>query len=287
MTWITWRLYGKAIERAASRARLTSSGPMMRPETPAMPLLFSEAICAPDRLTRADVISNPEVRSALSLAASTARATPSKLTTPPFFIPSDGTIPTPMTRRRDSSSSWPTRAQTLVVPTSTPTKMTSSEPIIALRSLLPVVGRRRVFHAHQLRNDPPLRQNLGDLPVHFHFEDHVPALAEGGLPASDRVDEAVAVLGVVLQSLPLRSLCQKGAGRPQLLRVDDGGQRVPLDVQARLLGRYPDQVVQLAVLQEGDPVGAEPPHLAGVIPLDHRAPLVDLELDLVRGSEEG
>ncbi len=52
-----------------------------------MPLLFSEAICAPDRLTRADVISNPEVRSALSLAASTARATPSRLTTPPLLHP--------------------------------------------------------------------------------------------------------------------------------------------------------------------------------------------------------
>src|SRR4030067_259925 len=114
MTWITCRLYGKAIERAASRARLTSSGPMRRPARPRSP---------------------------------------------------------------DSSSSRPTRARTFVVPTSTPTKMTSSEPIIALRSLLTVIRRRRVFHAHQLRNDPPLGQDFGDLPVQLHFEDHVPAPA--------------------------------------------------------------------------------------------------------------
>src|SRR3972149_10753204 len=157
-------------------------------------------------------------------AAGTARATPSRLTPPPFFIPSDGTIPTPMTRRRDSSSSWPTRAQTLVVPTSIPTKMTSSEPIIALRSLLPVIRRRRVFHAHQLRNDPPLGQDFGDLPVQLHFEDHVPAAAEVGLPTPDGVDKAIPVLGVVLQSLHFRRLGQQRSGGPQRLRLDDGRQ---------------------------------------------------------------
>ncbi len=52
-----WRLYGTAIERAASSARDTSSGPMTRPETPAMPLLFCDAIPLPERLTSAEVIS--------------------------------------------------------------------------------------------------------------------------------------------------------------------------------------------------------------------------------------
>src|SRR3972149_410937 len=193
---------------------------MTRPDTPAMPLLLSEAICAPDRLTSAELISKPEVRSALSLADSTARATPSRLTTPPLRIPSDGTMPTPMMRRRDSSSSWPTSAQIFVVPTSTPTKMISSEPIMSLRrSFLPIVGGGRVLHADHLRGDAPLHQHLRDLPVQLHFEDHIPAAAEIRLPALG-VNEAETVLGVVVESIHFRYLGEQGGRRPQCLGLD-------------------------------------------------------------------
>src|SRR4030065_389759 len=146
MTWITCRLYGSAMERAASRARATSSAPMSRP------------------------------------------------------------APTP--RPRPSSFNWPTRAQTFVVPTSIPTKITSSGASIAADTSFPrntVIGGGGVFDTDPFRQHPLCLKRLSDLAVKLHFDHHVARCAEVSLPPQGVV-KAQPVLGVVAQQLGLRRL---------------------------------------------------------------------------------
>ncbi len=87
-----------AIERALSSDRLISSWSTVLPVTPAIAVLFCDEMWFPERLTSADVISYPEVRSALSFDERIARDKLARSTTPPFRIPRDGASPTPITR---------------------------------------------------------------------------------------------------------------------------------------------------------------------------------------------
>src|SRR5512144_2512540 len=173
MMWMISRLWGMATARAASRARAMSSSSMISPETPATPRLLMEETCAPARLTIAPVISTPEVASAFwtDLVMTWAAAFRSTIT--PFLIPSEGSTPDPRIRMA-LSSTRPTRVQTLVVPTSIPTTISS---IGYLRLL--IEWGIQIFHADQRGLNALANECIDHRLIHLQFHgDVVDILAE-------------------------------------------------------------------------------------------------------------
>src|SRR5919198_602905 len=75
--------------------------------------------------TKALTILKPDCCSAFWTAPTIDSTTSSGLTTTPFLMPRDGTMPTPMISRCSSGETSAISAQTLVVPTSTPTTILS------------------------------------------------------------------------------------------------------------------------------------------------------------------
>src|SRR5512139_4282878 len=103
-------------------------------------------------LTSADVTSSPEVDSAFSTEWVIAWEAAARSTITPLRIPSEGSMPTPRMRMDLLSSTRPTRVQTLVVPTSMPTTISS------MLLTYPVIGCSRIRHIDQDRTYASLRQ---------------------------------------------------------------------------------------------------------------------------------
>src|SRR3989304_5171647 len=85
---------------------------------PTTPLLLTDEMCDPARLTNACPISIPDVRSALATDSRIAAPASSTLTTTPLRIPRAGSIPTPMISKSVSLVISAISVQILVVPTS-------------------------------------------------------------------------------------------------------------------------------------------------------------------------
>ncbi len=146
------RSCGIATARACSRAWSISNCSMMFPFTAVAPLLFTDATCEPAMLTRADVISNPEVDSAFLTDCMIACEAADRSTMTPLRIPSEGSMPTPRIRMELLSSTLPTSVHTLVVPTSMPTTISS------MLLTHPVIRRSRVRYVDQRRPNASLCQ---------------------------------------------------------------------------------------------------------------------------------
>src|SRR3990172_466845 len=127
-TWRTSRLDGIATARATSIARRMSSRLTSRSwaDTATWPVEFRLSTWAPPTPTKALSIFQPDRRSAFSTASPMDRTVWSILTTAPFLRPDDGTVPCPMTVTRPSRPTSPMSAQTLLVPTSIPTRTPST-----------------------------------------------------------------------------------------------------------------------------------------------------------------
>src|SRR5215208_682932 len=135
--------------------------------TATAPRLFTEATCAPAILTSADVISSPDVDSAFSTDFVIACEAAARSTMIPLRIPSEGSMPTPRMRMDLSSCTLPTRVQTLVVPTSMPTTISS----ILLTH--PVIRRSWIRHINHDRTDASLRQRVHHRFIHAHLQFHI------------------------------------------------------------------------------------------------------------------
>src|SRR6185369_11852002 len=121
---------GIVTARATSIARRMSSRLTSRvwAVTATWPLELMLSICAPPTPTKALSIFQPERRSDRSTASRIERTVWSMLTTAPFLSPDDGTVPWPMKVSRPSRPISPMSAQTLLVPTSMPTRTPSAMP---------------------------------------------------------------------------------------------------------------------------------------------------------------
>ena len=89
------------------------------------PREFCDSTFWPPTPTNARSIFQPDRRSACSTAWAIELIVCSMLTTTPFFRPVAGTVPLPMIVKAPSALTSPIRAQTLVVPTSMPTRTAS------------------------------------------------------------------------------------------------------------------------------------------------------------------
>ena len=130
-TWRTSRFDGIGTARATSTARLMSSRLTSRwwPVTATWPGELRLSTCWPPTPTKARSIFQPDSRSAFSTASAIERTVWSMLMTTPFFSPEAGTVPWPMIVRRPSRLTSPMRAQTLLVPTSMPTRTASRSTV--------------------------------------------------------------------------------------------------------------------------------------------------------------
>src|SRR5574340_205268 len=220
MTCTTSRSWGMAIARAWSSARETSVASITPPGTATTPRLLIEETCPPARLTSAELISIPEVCSACSTERVMACDARPRSTMTPRRMPSDGSIPTPMMRMVFSPSTRPTRVQTLVVPTSMPTTISS----MLLRR--PVVGRLRVFDADECRLHALRIDHSDHGVVDFKLERHISRpFPEVHLPAS-AVFPSQAVLSVENEARPARRMrgqCQHSLH--QFLRNEGSGRQ--------------------------------------------------------------
>ena len=97
--------------------------------TATWPREFRHSTCWPPTPTKARSIFQPDSRSACSTASGDRADVWSMLTTTPFFSPADGTVPLPMIVSRPSRLTSPMSAQTLVVPTSMPTRTASRSTV--------------------------------------------------------------------------------------------------------------------------------------------------------------
>src|SRR3954454_6633080 len=136
-TWSRTRFDGIETARATSIARLTSSRVTSRwcAVTATWPREFRLSTCWPPTPTKARSIFQPDSRSARSTESAIERTVWSMLMTTPFLRPEAGTVPWPMIVSRPSRLTSPMRAQTLLVPTSMPTRFAS-------RSTVPFVSVR-------------------------------------------------------------------------------------------------------------------------------------------------
>src|SRR6266545_2697091 len=130
-TWRTSRFDGIWIARATSVARFTSSRVTSRswPLTATVPGEFWLSTCWPPTATNARSIFMPDRRSACSTAWAIEWTVWSMLTTTPFLRPVAGTVPLPMIVRPPSRRTSPMSAQTLLVPTSIPTRIASRSTV--------------------------------------------------------------------------------------------------------------------------------------------------------------
>src|SRR6476646_12284791 len=133
----TSRLDGIETARATSMARLMSSRVTSRwwAVTATWPRELRLSTCWPPTPTKARSIFQPDSRSARSTESAIERTVWSMLMTTPFLSPEAGTVPWPMIGSRPSRLTSPMRAQTLLVPTSMPTRTAS-------RSTVPFVSVR-------------------------------------------------------------------------------------------------------------------------------------------------
>src|SRR5512146_2981916 len=154
---------------------------MMLPFTATAPRLLTEETCAPAMLTRADVISSPEVDSAFSTERVIDWEAAARSTIIPLRMPSEGSMPTPRIRMDLSSSTRPTRVHTLVVPTSMPTTISS------MSFTHPVVWRARVGHIDQRRPDPSRSQGIHHRLIHAHFQFDIACFRAKIYPPTARV----------------------------------------------------------------------------------------------------
>jgi hypothetical protein len=118
------RPLGSATALAASMARRTSSRVISRflPATAMTPRLLNPLMCGPDSARWTVSISMPAISSASSIAFLIESTAASRFTTTPRLMPFDSATPMPTTSRLPSSRLSPTTAQTLDVPTSSPTR---------------------------------------------------------------------------------------------------------------------------------------------------------------------
>src|SRR5688572_21035823 len=116
---------------------------MIFPFTAVAPRLFTDETCEPAMLTRAEVISSPEVDSAFLTDCMIACEAADRSTMTPLRIPSAGSMPTPRIRMELLSSTRPTSVHTLVVPTSMPTAISS---ILLAHHVIRCSGQRHVNH---------------------------------------------------------------------------------------------------------------------------------------------
>src|SRR3990170_4019751 len=114
------RLGGTLMVLADSTARTTSSVVMTLSGRviATTPLLFTDVICVPVIPTRALTTLKPLLRSAFSTELRIESTASSMSMMTPFRSPFDCAMPTPMICASLRRLSWPTRVQTLVVPTS-------------------------------------------------------------------------------------------------------------------------------------------------------------------------
>src|SRR4029079_9795388 len=117
--------------RATSMARLMSSRLTSRwcPVTATCPGELRLSTCWPPTPTKARAIFQPDARVALSTASAMDRTVWSMLMTTPFLRPAEGTVPWPMIVSRPSRLTSPMSAQTLLVPTSMPTRTASRSTV--------------------------------------------------------------------------------------------------------------------------------------------------------------
>src|SRR5512140_387095 len=242
-----------ATARAASRARAMSSSSMISPETPATPRLLMEDTWAPARLTMAPVISTPEVASAFWTDFVIACAAAERSTITPFLIPSEGSTPDPRMRMA-LSSTRPTRVQTLVVPTSIPTTISSIGYLLLL-----IEWCIQVFHADERGLDAlpgeVVHHRLVDLQLHLDVFD---ILAEVDRPAP-RVLPAHAILRVISHGDALGDIRRQGHDGLDHLRLDEdlveqALLRVGDDAGGGAGGGDLHQPIRLAAGHEGDTV---------------------------------
>src|SRR6266540_7026590 len=137
---------------------------MILPLTAAAPRLLTDETCAPAMLTKAEVISRPEVDSAFSTECVIACEAAARSTMMPLRIPAEGSMPTPRIRTDWLSSTRPTSVQTLVVPTSMPTTISS------MSFTHPVIGRGRIGHIDQRRLNTSLCQGSHHRFIHTDLQ---------------------------------------------------------------------------------------------------------------------
>src|SRR5687767_6932993 len=152
-----------ATARACSKACSISNCSMIFPFTAVAPRLFTDETCEPAMLTRAEVISSPEVDSAFLTDCMIACEATDKSTITPLRIPSEGSMPTPRIRMELLSSTRPTSVHTLVVPTSMPTTISS----ILLTH--PVIRRSRVCYVDQRGPNASLCQRSDHRFIDLHL----------------------------------------------------------------------------------------------------------------------
>src|SRR6187401_1370589 len=155
-TWRTSRLDGMETARATSIARLMSSRVTSRwwAVTATWPRELRLSTCWPPTPTKARSIFQPDSRSARSTATAIERTVWSMLMTTPFLRPEAGTVPWPMIVSRPSRLTSPMRAQTLLVPTSMPTRTASRSTVrfVSVREGLPVLQEVAADECHVIED---------------------------------------------------------------------------------------------------------------------------------------
>ncbi len=127
MTCRMARSMGTTMALAASTTRSTSSLTISRPlpVTATTPRELTPSMWAPEIPTVTASTSRPDINSAASTACTTDLTVDSMLMITPRRKPREGYMPTPVISRTPVSLNWPITAHTLVVPISSPTRISS------------------------------------------------------------------------------------------------------------------------------------------------------------------